>query len=474
MAVPNIDPLWQAFHFIVTAELSDDKVSRIVLRGEGARARKLTSRWQGLKDKLQAVVSGCAGQLRLQVTAVCDEALLQTNGVAVTLGEEDYQALQLSSPTQAGFAETGPGATYEYLLDQFISQSDTWQGFGQAYQNAAARCVLLLQNCEKVENFIGQLRGQQEKEYLKCADLIGRVRVRIADLPEEPDVGGILQPLVLGCGKLLDDTRDVVDLCTGDKLEARCAALPFGFTDFAGDTDLITSVMWPLMVFCQDGFITVKELWDSLQPPVFAALRAKVAVKYLAVLLEDLGWPGYRALLALDGADQAKLVARWSDLRTHFLSKCPPGSPAEEVLRYDRLAVTGEVVDGWAAIAKGTGPQIKLPHQCTAYGWVTINGTKMPRAFSTPSFATDQACMKHCKQELGAKPTPQKMEMYFAELFEACTQAVAIWSNKGGQDMYPVIVQRAVARWRIVVGSKGSKTVHHIDSGYEKSPWIGQ
>ncbi|MGI5330596.1 hypothetical protein [Actinomadura nitritigenes] len=474
MAVPNVDPLWQVFHFIVNAELSEPKVSRIVLRGEGARAQKLTLRWKGLKDKLQAVVSGCAGQLKLQITAVCDEALAETNGIEIGLGADDYQALQLSDPTKAGFAATGPGQTYGYLLNNFISQSHTWKGFEQAYQKAAAQCLLSLQNCEKVENFIGQLRGQQEKEYLKCADLIGRVRMRIADLSAEPEVGDILQPLVLGCGKLLDDTRNVIDLCSGDKLEARCGLLPFGFTDFAADKDLITSVMWPLMVFCQDGFITVKELWDSLQPPVFAALRAKVAVKYLAVLLKDLGWPGFRALLALDGADQVKLVARWIDLRVDFLSKCPAGSPAEEVLQYDRLAVTGELVDGWAAIIKGTAPQIKLPHQCTAFGWVTINGTKMPRAFSTPSFATDQACMKHCKQELGAKPSSTKIEAYFTELFNACAEAVAIWNNEGKHDMYPVTVQRDVARWRIVVGSKGSKTVHHIDSGYENSPWIEQ
>lgn len=474
MAVPNIDPLWQAFHFIVSAELSEAKVAKLVLQGEGTRVQKLTSRWKGLKDKLKAVVSGCAEQLALQITAVCDEALAETDGIEIGLGPDDYQALQDSDPTRAGFAGTGPGQTYDYLLNQFISQSGTWQGFGQAYQKAAAQCVLLLQNCEKVDAYIGQLRGQQEKEYLKCADLIVRVQKRIAELPAEAEVGGILQPLVQDCGKLLGDTRNVIDLCTGDTLEARCRPLPFGFTDFAADTDLITSVMWPLIVFCQDGFITVKELWDSLQPSVFAALRAKVTVKYLAMLLEDLGWPGFRALLALDAADQVKLVARWPDLRTHFLSKCPPGSPAEEVLQYDRLAVTGELVDGWAAIAKGTSLEIKLPHQCTAYGWVTINGTKMPRAFSTPSFATDQACMKHCKQELGAKPTPQKMEAYFAELFGACAQAVTAWNNNGRPDMYPVIVQGAVARWRIVVGSKGSKTVHHIDSGYDKSPWIGQ
>ncbi|MFF0517365.1 hypothetical protein ACFYTC_01555 [Actinomadura nitritigenes] len=472
MAVPNIDPLWQAFHFIVTTELSEDKVAKLVLRGESTRASKLTSRWKGLKDKLKAVVSGCVEQLKLQVTAVCDEALAETEGIEIGLGTDDYRELLDSAPAREGFAGTRPGQTYAYLLDQFISQSGTWQGFGQAYQKTAAQCVLLLQNCEEVEAYIGQLRGQQEKEYLKCADLITLVHKRIAELPSEPEVGGILQPLVHGCGKLLGDTRSVIDLCTGDMLEVRCRRLPFGFTDFAADKDLITSEMWPLIAFCQEGYITLKELWDSLQPPVFAELRSKVTVKYLAMLLNDLGWPGFRALLALNAADQVKLVARWPDLRTHFLSKCPSGSPAEEVLQWDRLAVTGELVDGWAAIAKGTSLEIKLPHQCTAYGWVTINGTRMPRAFSTPSFATDLACMKHCKQELGAKPTPQKMEAYFAELFGACAQAVAAWNNNDRPDMYPVILQGAVARWRIVVGSNGSRTVHHIDSGYDKSPWI--
>jgi hypothetical protein len=99
-------------------------------------------------------------------------------------------------------------------------------------------------------------------------------------------------------------------------------------------------------------------------------------------------------------------------------------------------------------------------------GWMKVNGILMPAARSIGGFSTDQACMKHCKQELGAAPPKIKITAYFAELVQACTAAVQAWKGRGRMDMDPITVPSNGTIWHIVVGSGGQPIVHHIDSGY--------
>jgi hypothetical protein len=166
------------------------------------------------------------------------------------------------------------------------------------------------------------------------------------------------------------------------------------------------------------------------------------------------------------------LCDRWFDVESEFLKKCPSGSSEGEILPFCRLACKGKsITDACIEIMQGTTARIDLPPGHSSLGWMSVNGILMPAAFTASGLSTDQACMKHCKQELGAAPGKPKITAYFAELAQACYEAVQAWKGNGRQDMDPVTVIRNGTTWHIVVGSSNSPIVHHIDSGYQDSPW---
>ncbi|HSS77374.1 MAG TPA: DUF4157 domain-containing protein, partial [Thermoanaerobaculia bacterium] len=97
-------------------------------------------------------------------------------------------------------------------------------------------------------------------------------------------------------------------------------------------------------------------------------------------------------------------------------------------------------------------PMIKLPATITARGAQWIGNHKVPAAFShkTKDFYTDDACIKHVKDELKANPTKNTVEAYFAEMVSASEQAYAEWKAKGKGDV-KTQVQETVAYWNIIL-----------------------
>jgi hypothetical protein len=479
-AVESANPitLRQAFIFIITAELTNAKVTTRVLATLQGRLKVLSpTRAAALKPKMQQVVISCVTQLNSKLNIVCDEAIEQTEDITITLGPGDYSELVNSDPTVMNYGETAAGITYGYLLGQFISGSATWAGFGGDYQKATKSITDMLDISDKIDGYITLRLDDHQRSLDKCTLIIGTVRQRVAALTAESVLGPLLGPLVLYCTGVLDSQEIIVNLCTRDKVTVQCNALPFSFVDWEADKALVSDTAWPLYLTCEQIRVDCVGLRDIIQPTVFDGLRKALAKgaqqKSFNLLLTALGGPGFIALSSLKPADVGILCDRWVDVAGEFVKKCPIGSSDEEILPYYQLVCQAKsALDGCYAIMGGTTPRINLPPNCIAMGWMKVNGILMPAAYSIGGFSTDQACMKHCKQELGAAPPKIKITAYFAELVQACTAAVQAWKGRGRMDMDPITVPSNGTIWHIVVGSGGQPIVHHIDSGYENSPWI--
>ncbi|MCF2526034.1 hypothetical protein [Yinghuangia soli] len=126
------------------------------------------------------------------------------------------------------------------------------------------------------------------------------------------------------------------------------------------------------------------------------------------------------------------------------------------------------------AINKFAYTEIDLPPHTDAIIWQPLGNLWVPVAMEGAGFQTDQACIKHHKQELGANPSKAKAEAYYAELAEACRQACQFWyANGRPQSIDAPDLQLAVGNWRIKVRNLyGKPEVFHIDSHYQHSAWI--
>ncbi|GAA2146382.1 hypothetical protein GCM10009760_36130 [Kitasatospora kazusensis] len=117
---------------------------------------------------------------------------------------------------------------------------------------------------------------------------------------------------------------------------------------------------------------------------------------------------------------------------------------------------------------------VALPPGVQATGWTAVGQCWLPNGFSTASLETDPLCLKHTVEDLGADPTPAKAAAYFADLVTACQTACAGWRSAGKPATYvaPPIALNG-ASWNIRVKNYlGQPQVFHVDSGYQKSPWV--
>jgi len=473
--------LQQAFIFIITAELTNPKVMTRVLATLQGRLMALSpTRSKALKPKMQQIVITCATQLKGNINTVCDEAIQQTQDITITLGQSDYSELVTSDPTVKNYDTTTAGNTYSYLLSQFISGSATWVSFEHAYRTATNSITSMLDISDQIDQFVTLKLDQHQNSLNECAKIITTVRQRVIALASEQTFGPLLGPLASYCTGVLNNQQIIINLCTRDKVSVQCNALQFSFVNWEADKALIVGLTWPLYLTCEGICADCKRLRDIIQPSVFVGLRTVLTKTTqrngFQLLLTALGGPGFIALSGLTPADAGILCDRWVDVSGEFLKKCPNGSSDEEILPYYQLVCQAtDSTNACIAIIGGTTPRIALPFNCTAMGWMKVNGILMPAAFSiAASYMTDQACMKHCKQELGLTPPKAKITAYFAELVQACTAAVQAWRLNGQKDMDPITVVCNGTTWNIVVGSGGQAIVHHIDSGYQQSPWINK
>ncbi len=123
--------------------------------------------------------------------------------------------------------------------------------------------------------------------------------------------------------------------------------------------------------------------------------------------------------------------------------------------------------------------QISLPPSLEAIAWQPLHDLWVPVALQAKGPAgveTDQKCLKHICQELGVAPSKAKAGAYFAELGSACHDAVQAWrSQKKPAELDVPQIVKTVGTWHITVRSLfGRPQVFHVDSGYQKSPWVTQ
>jgi hypothetical protein len=477
-------PLWKALKWVLDSELTY-AMAGPAIRGDKNAQRLLRTPpkplWKDrLEAKLKVIISDCVATVAPgDITLICNQAYTfatSSGQMKLVVGETEFtQMMSGPKPTTKDYKNTAAGGTYMYLLNNCFYGSARFTVYLKAMETAQAKFTKALDVCDALDTFVTTKSAEQQQLYLVCSQSILSVRAQVGNLTSMAVLGGYLNPLALHCTQLLNGVTGMVDLCTGDQYLERTRTLVFGFEDVAADESLINDRNWALFTMCQ--YTLPRDLGDVsglIAQPIFdelvQLLNTKELLRNFGKLLAALGGPAFEALLELSPAQRTRFLNFWFDLEQEFVKKCPVGSDSTEILSYCNVALTApNATQACFAVMGGNMPRINLPSSVTSLGWRVVNGIKIPAAFAKGNFGTDQACMKHTKSELGINPTQQKMTNYFAELVNACTQAAAAWN---GGDMFPFTTVINGTKWRIIVGAQNKRTIVHIDSGYQNSPWV--
>jgi hypothetical protein len=140
-------------------------------------------------------------------------------------------------------------------------------------------------------------------------------------------------------------------------------------------------------------------------------------------------------------------------IRDAFLKKVPKGASPSELAEMMAIAAQpGKDIDILTAVNVGTMETINLPGGVQPYSWTTINKIRFPSSFAKGNLETDAACMKHCKEETGDKPTKDKLASYFEELVSACEAAKDRWKQENKPSEYDANdIVEGVGRWHIIL-----------------------
>ncbi|MER5726936.1 hypothetical protein ABT084_01055 [Streptomyces sp. NPDC002138] len=415
--------------------------------------------------------------------------MARTNALVASLGAKQAdsvaKALKALSAAQHGLmlSQVHPllPDMASYLGGQFAYDTDFWTGVERELAAFMADIAAYVQRMVRVERIVAlRMASLDESRTLlrQRLDAATVLRGSVAAQGLEPYVGPLLKPIVLECQaaqQALQSLPDALLNQTGDQLRTAAAA-----TEQA-QTQLVTDIIGPPMDLCVAVESRLRVRMSRLTPETLQQLQvvpnlpAESRTAYVK-LLDFYQVPWIHCVCALE----PKVITR-------LLERCsrPTGMKAlkDKVPTHDttNLSMALEVLNNpkdEPDVACGKLKQlgftrIPLPTGVTALSWHGVGPAWAPKAFSASSMETDLACIKHMVQELGPKPTLDKVATYFQDMVKACVTACAQWVKEGRPATFkasPIEVNGA--EWHISVRNVADNPqVFHIDSGYEASVW---
>jgi hypothetical protein len=462
-----------AFTSLMTQRLTSARLVSHVRNSHGVALDALAEPWRTLAaTALNTDAAAVANQLTGQVPAAEQQAWEGFQQVANLLTGDDV--------TNANYAPGSGDATADYLFKQFVSTTTLWtQDLPAAAQGLLNRTADMLTVVSQRTTQVNNVKATLTDERNRLQQGIQAVQGRRAESHQDA-VLGVLAPVIVDLDAAIASAQGAFVDCTVDAYTQKIAQLAGPLAAVTGE--VVVNAGWPLVGRCRAEQTALIRLADAVSAAALAETRKVLAGNPARSRYNDfIGWygaAGYYAFVGRDAAAQAAILERihLSGAVTLTLHTAVPQMSCDaSVLKPYLTAIASTAVETNAlctAIQQVQHVQITLPAGVNANGWVAINDIRFPRGFSHAQISSDQACLKHARQEVGDGANQQRLTAYFAELFLACQAARTGWLAANRPSPHLVTTQQARATWNIMVRDRnGGPEVFHVDSGYEKSPW---
>ncbi|WP_433177375.1 hypothetical protein [Actinoallomurus sp. CA-150999] len=473
---PRPETYRAGFTFVVTGFLADRK--KVVVLGKLKNAGTVQGVWKALLTPYMgacgdAILRRAGGHLQ----AIVNEAVgtAETSDTGLTSGQIlalcNPQSALVKDPDRTADSKTRAAET----LLRLAQETNAWNDLRAALQKEASGYQRWIDLALELQTYAQEQATGQEATMTDCFQQLVRADARPGELrlnkalPET-----VLTPLALYVQTTLTGWKEQVNLYGAQ------AALNLMGTEFAttplekvkkNDIAVAVRRLAGVCVNIEDQLNVLLTRTGTNKLTTFASLPKDLLLKALPSFVKSFGGPGYVALCMLGENERKTALTRYGSLERTFLSKAPAGSTVEVITVYLRRSIEGSTTsEGETAIMRKNVKIDLAGSKMSPVSWRPINGYDCPSSFWINEVETDDLCIKHAVEEAGDEPSPGKLSAYFTEMAQACADAGANWKRTGEGNQS---IQGKTATWDICVKAapKGHPLIHHISSGYARSPW---
>lgn len=478
---PTEQHLKAALQFVAENELTTAKLAPALTSKVGKRVAALPEPWPSLVEaEVLTNAATLATQLRAKAPTMATEGAKEMmNGYVypyLMVTDADVVQLVTQNAAASDFAASQAGEHYAYLLKDFVKVTPAWKSCSKNLADAQGTTEELVAKAEQLDAFAKLTLKTMLNAGKSAPNTITATRQQLVAVGKDPLFGQCTAPLLAELSAWVDEIEKRLSGCTEEEFVKRVVLLKNQALSTLTE-DSVRSICAPVTQLCTLCELDAKSVSAWMADGRLNSLRPAFTKSHhpanFQKLLGAYGFQGYAAVCLLDGpAKKAKAIDLWLDIESEFVKQVPTGSSSGLIITFLEIACAETTVkDSIIKIMQGSSTRIQVAKDVTTFGWQLIEGIRVPRAFSKGAVSTDEACIKHVAEEVGPKPTVDKLGAYFAEMVLACVEAGKLFNKDGQIPMSAYTIPCKIGTWNIMIGTKGQKKIFHIDSGYENSNW---